>query len=196
MKPASEFIISTWPKKVTVNDARTWIILKDDKSKKELIDLIKHRFHHRYIAPLENIGRKYKSGFLIMATSCLMIEALESFYEGLESTNRKSRNVFINFFKRNIDYFPDVDKDSANFYTHIRCGLLHQAETTGGWRISRNAVDPIFSKNEKVINSNKFFKSLKTCLKHYTEELEKSNFNSIIWINALKKIEFICKNCE
>lgn len=196
MKPASEFVLSSYPENVTVKDIRTWIELKDDKCKKALINFIYHRIYHRYIAPLENIEKEKKSGFLMMAISCLTIEALESFHEGINNTRNRSGITFHNFFKQYNDFFPDIQNHSRIFYKHIRCGILHQAETTGGWRISRDDKDQIFSTNEKVINANKFMRALKLSLDKYINELKNTSFDSLIWKNSIKKIEYICQNCK
>ena len=118
------------------------MVLEEDK--KEIMNLINKRFQERFIIPLEFIDdSQIKSGFLIMAICCLMIESLESFYRGWEDTRgRRSPEAFKKFFARvdGLKQFKDV---SDNFYKHIRCGILHQAETTGSWRIRRD-INEVF----------------------------------------------------
>jgi hypothetical protein len=99
-------------------------------------DALHRRFAERYIEPVTASHGKQVHGFTIMAVSCLMIESLESFCRGWENSNGKSELAFCHFFdsQRQFDRFRG---HSAEFYRNVRCGILHQAETTGGWRITR-----------------------------------------------------------
>src|SRR5271163_1417558 len=75
--------------------------LKDDTAKKPIIKFIHHRLNRRYIQPLLHITPGYESGFLMMAASCLLIEALQSFYTGENDTKKTgSTKAFKEFFKR------------------------------------------------------------------------------------------------
>lgn len=85
---------------------------KDDMAKEPMIDFIRHRLDRRYIQPLLDVSGGYKSGFLMMAVSCLLIEALESFYKGLNSTKGKgiSQKAFLDFFDREKECFPGFEE--------------------------------------------------------------------------------------
>ena len=112
-----------------------------ETAKKPLIEkFIRHRLEHRYIEPLKGA----KSGFLIMAVSCLLIETLQSFWEGCDDTRFQGDKPFVAFFRRNATLFHNFKKffprlpnpgkpgnKTSAFYRHIRCAILHQAETTG-----------------------------------------------------------------
>src|SRR5437879_3448186 len=63
------------------------------------------RFAERYIESLAKEKDK-KNGFAMMALSCLMIEALESFHRGWDRSNRKSRELFRAFLLRNAQFGP------------------------------------------------------------------------------------------
>jgi hypothetical protein len=177
----------------------------DATAKAPMIDFIHHRLHHRYIEPLLQIPEKYKSGFLMMATSCLLIETLQSFYEGLENTNRCSQKSFIKFFEREKDLFPkyaecfpkfaDTKAKKENFYSNIRCSILHQAETTGGYSILRDK-SPLFDENEKTINANKFVDVMICCINKYINNLHAEPIGSYPWNMAIKKVTHICDNFE
>jgi hypothetical protein len=157
--------------------------------------LIRRRFSERYLEPLASIPRENKSGFLTMAICCLMIEALQSFREGREHNKARgaSQDCFERFFSDTPSFSlsPEAARD---FYKHIRCGILHQAETLDGWRILRKgslAVDL----ETKTINANLFVKALADSLDHYCAILEQSSWTSPLWQNARKKLEAICRNC-
>jgi len=74
--------------KITIEDYET---LLKDKNKSEIATMIYHRFHDRYIKPYNYPSNEYKKfykhGFAMMASGCLLIEALESFYQGWENTS-------------------------------------------------------------------------------------------------------------
>jgi hypothetical protein len=191
----NDFTLSTFPVKVTVGNLRSWIALDDDASKKSITDFIYHRLNHRYIEPLLQVPKEHKSGFLMMASACLMIETLQAFYSGqMETAWGDGKKSFGEFFKREKEFFPGFAADKDNFYTNIRCGILHQAETKGGYRILRDGL--LFDAKEKIINANKFLKALERCLDHYVNNLRASKRNSGLWMNAIKKVGFICDNCQ
>lgn len=104
------------------------------KDRDGIAKFIHGRFHDIYIQPFEN--NQKKNGFIMMASACLMIEALESFWNGW----RKSPNsplAFCQFFDREARFSPFRGL-AQEFYSHVRCGIFHQAETTGGWHIRRD----------------------------------------------------------
>ena len=157
-----------------------------------LVDFILQRFTERYIEPMR-VDRKKKNGFTIMAVSCLMIESLESFYKGWSDSNRKSQLAFCNFFDRN-DNFSFLKGRADEFYKHVRCGILHQGETTKGWHIRRDG--PIFNGDTKTINAKLFHDQVEISLKKYCKELTTENWDSDVWKNFKKKMKATCKNCE
>lgn len=189
MKNIEDFLLTG---DITVGETRQWISNKNAVSKTNLINLINHRFHNRYIKHLNN--KDIDSGFLKMAISCLMIETLESFKQGKENTKGIGKQMFIDFFETEEKFFPSFKEISSDFYISIRCGILHQAETTNAWRILRKGN--LLNQDERTINASKFVESLGKVLDSYINILEESDFDSNVWENAILKIEDICKNCE
>jgi hypothetical protein len=172
-------------KDVTVRD---YLGLERERDKERIADFILSRFAERYITPIESSNQKH--GFCTMAISCLMVEALESFRMGRRDSNRKSKKTFQDFFDRD----PELKAIPAGeFYRHVRCGILHQAETTGGWKILR--VGPLFDQPSLTINATKFHRRLRDILIEYCSELRKENWDSAIWIACRKKIAAVIQNC-
>src|SRR5688572_11831414 len=132
---------------ITIGQAQEWMRKKDPMAKTNLIVLIHHRFHDRYVKHLKRID----SGFLKMAVSCLMIETLESFRQGRKDTKAKGvgQKMFKDFFEIEKKLFPGFVSISVEFYYDIRCGILHQAETNNAWRILR--MGPVLNTSEKTI---------------------------------------------
>lgn len=187
MKNINDFELT---EKVTVGQARKWMTDKDDFAKDNLISLIHHRFTNRYVKHLNDTD----SGFLKMAISCLMIETLESFKQGKKDTKGISQKMFEDFFKTEEKYFPDFKDIAIDFYKSIRCGILHQAETTNAWRILRR--NSLLDKSNRTINATKFVKALEKSLDNYVQTLRTEDFTSTIWKRALLKIEDVCENCN
>jgi hypothetical protein len=71
------------------------------------------------------------AGFAIIALDCLIIETLQQFYNGQKETVGYHSNAFHDFFQRsNVFKAFFTSKNKSNiFYSHIRCGILHQAQT-------------------------------------------------------------------
>ena len=59
----------------------------------------------------------------------------------------RSEEAFSSFFKE-ADLFKGFGGHEKKFYKNVRCGILHQAEATGRWTISRKG--PLFDPREPV----------------------------------------------
>lgn len=120
------------------------------------IDILKDRFNERFFSTIHYLSTDFsrqgktvdkieKNGFAIMALNCLLIDTFYQFEYGLESSEElnpitNDRGVgrhYKDFLRRN---FPELfsqqppigNKDLADlFYTDIRCGILHSAQTKG-----------------------------------------------------------------
>ena len=174
------------------------MIAKRDAAKKEIGEMVYHRFYGRYIKPFcfadQQYRKSYKNGFAMMASSCLLIEALESFYLGLEETPRgENSEMFDSFFKREPAF--KVFR-GAKFYKNVRCGILHQGETTGGFTITRLDTATLFDAKDKKINAHKFLTELEKSLAAYRDCLIRAECDSEIWDNFRRKMRFIIRNCE
>jgi hypothetical protein len=213
---SNNFVFSRKPfvTESTIRSLLSRLKQKDYTTKEPIIDFIHHRLNRRYIQPLLNVTPGYESGFLIMAASCLLIEALQSFYTGENDTKKTgSANAFKAFFEREEKngnkFFPGFaecfpiavkvingkPKKFFTFYRHIRCGILHQAETTGGYSIVRDKTQ-LFDAKEQTIEADKFLKALKCYLDEYIKNLRESEISNDPWPMALKKIGHICDNCQ
>jgi hypothetical protein len=173
---------------VSVRNYRDFV---QDWDKAKIADLIRSRFIERYITPIEETPRHKKHGFCTMAISCLMIEALESFRVGLGNSSGCSKTVFRSFFQRHHHEFEGIQADT--FYDHVRCGILHQAETTGGWKIERKG--PIFDSSSLTLNATEFHRVLRDILNRYCSELEKADWESQVWVLCRQKMEAVISNC-
>ena len=188
----AKYFDGTSQKSITVDDYDTMVKAKD---RPQIADFLYHRFFSRYVKPFtcptNDYKSRYKNGFAMMATACLMIEALESFYQGWETTQDRGEKVFNSFFAR----FPRMSPfKNVGFYKNVRCALLHQAETAGGFKIERSG--PLFDEPSKTINAKRFHDALEECLKDYSNLLRTSDWDSEPWDNCRRKMRSIVNNCN
>jgi len=185
------------PRRLKVSDVRKLLVQKDDTAKEYLADLILHRLRDRYVTPLENVLKKpidFRSGFLMMGAASLMIETFQCFREGKRDTLGRGvgRAAFKRFFDNYAAKFRGIDGEE--FYEKIRCGILHQAQTHGRFRILLRG--PIFDSAEKSINASLFLSTLKNIVEGYVNDLRVQDIHAACWTNALRKIEYICETIE
>lgn len=166
---------------------------KNPEDRPKVAKFIKCRLSSRYLEPFEKQDKSTKSGFAMMACYCLFMETLQAFREGKEQTKRKQNDcAFCHFFRNETEkplgVFENIAKD---FYKSVRCGLLHQGETSCGWKIRRDG--DLFNTETKTINANKFGGALKEVLERYVECLKTDD---ALFENAKKKIKFIINHCR
>ena len=157
------------------------------KRRDQIADAIERRFTERYITPANS---ELKHGFTMMAIGCLMLEALESFKRGWKKSVRQSKKLFVEFLDREPE-FAAFKRHGSAFYTNVRCGILHQAETTGGWRIIRSGS----LLDGYTINATKFIAALQRVLKAYCSALKTESWGSKEWNKVNRKMSYVCENC-
>jgi hypothetical protein len=173
--------------------------MEQDCSRGEIATFIRDRFRERYIIPILAVDPEEKSGFLIMAISCLLIETLETLYQGWESTEPtkkqpgKSKLAFQLFFDHQWQ-FKAFQGHAEQFWKHVRCGILHQGETTGGWRVMRRGR--LFDEDELLINATDFHRRMSGVLDSYMRELSLADWDSARWKNFRTKMNTTIKNRE
>ena len=190
---------------VTVGDYQHWL-REPDQGWSKKPDFIKRRLCERYIDPVRELAtnaatRDKNNGFYVMAISCLLIETLEAFWQGWETTEPhvdacgndvrgRSGKAFALFFKRQHRFRIF---DGTEFYKRVRCGILHQGETTDGWLIARRG--PLFD-GQRKINASCFHNQLRLAISDYVEELTNPSVVSDVRQNFDKKMASVIRNCN
>lgn len=193
------------PSLVTVAIYAKWELETDGGWSKKP-GFIKQRLYERYIEPIRALNwhedtKEKKHGFSIMAVSCLLIETLVSFWRGWETTESyreangkwhvgKSGKAFKLFFRTQPRF---LSFRGTQFYKHVRCGILHQGETTGGWIIGRNGC--LFDGNLRI-NATRFHNQLAFAVMDYMNDLRNPSSGSNLRRNFDKKMKAVIKNCE
>lgn len=164
---------------------------------KKAIIIFQDRIEGRYFNYIDQLDRETFSGFAVMALSCLLIETLQQFIEGVDSTpSGKSGEYFIQFLtKTSFNEFFDIDK-ARIFYKQIRCGILHQAEVEGSSLIRTDSSLSLaqFTEDRRglIINRRSFYHKLKEVFNDYVGLLSDGS-NAEIRRNFIYKMNYICR---
>lgn len=173
-------------------------------------DFFLTRLNERYLLPIESIkttGSSTGEGFAIMTIICSLIEFLETAYIGKnyrfirkkdpplgQYEYSKSEEIFIDFLTKRTPFNSHFDpQTSKDFYTNVRCSLLHEARTSSNWTISSNSPknDLIHkTSSEIIINRNNFHQALITFIDSYKTELLSSDERKK---SFLRKYDKLCE---
>ena len=151
------------------NDAGVW--------REAFSDYFETRINLRYLSPikvLQGTGTLQGESFSIVSILCCLIEFLESTardsnyrYLNLGETLQaheylKSQNLIVEFLQIREPFSATFDATSAqDFYVGVRCGLLHEARTTNGWRILEEGPNGILADvANRILYRNNFQEAL------------------------------------
>jgi hypothetical protein len=117
-------------------------------------DFFYERLRTRYFVPIKTLMKipdNNGEGFSIVAIQCSLIEFLGATLEGKSFRHRSehkggkpgddeynnSKDMFVSFLTSAVPFKSTFDENLAReFYTGVRCGLLHEARTKNGWTIT------------------------------------------------------------
>lgn len=98
----------------------------------QAVSIFDDRLYGRFWVPINILSTNInENGFAIMALECLLIETLLQFDLGVEETPSGNCQKYSQFLKNHLsEHFNN--KTSRRFYSDIRCGILHSAQTKRG----------------------------------------------------------------
>ena len=155
--------------------------------RKAIGQFVVERFDERYFRPIEDSSSKH--GFVVLAVACLVIETLESFYQGRLDTKNASTQMFRDFLARDTP-LRILAGESDWFYKDIRCGILHQSESRGGWRVLRKG--PLLDAEAKTLNATAILRALRSEVRKYAKRVQT---DEQVWKNFCKKMGSVCATC-
>lgn len=155
-------------------------------------DFFVQRLKSRYLAPIDLLLHKggYQGvGFSVMTILCSLVEFLESTAQGINyhwTRNTKelgefeyghSGKIFTSFLSTRSPFSEVFNAEVAHdFYTNVRCALLHEASTKNGWRIWAGRGDGcIANVAERIIYRNNFRHAIDEYIQGYGCELVESH---------------------
>lgn len=207
-------------------DIRTKIIANPSTKSnwQSAIDLLELRLETRYFRPIERIlymRITTGEGFAVMTLVCSLVEFLQSCYEGktfvLNANETKfvyghsgekfkafltSHDPFKTIFSKAVSIPDNKIKNFADdFYSNVRCGLLHEAATKNNWIIktsktnsAKSCID-ISNESCKIIYRDNFVDAVKEFIVTYKKEIlsDKKNGGISLRENFVRKIDSLCE---
>ncbi|MDP3062797.1 MAG: hypothetical protein Q8O40_06260 [Chloroflexota bacterium] len=170
-------------------------------------EFFRTRLDLRYFNPiriLQDHGTLQGEGFSILALQCTLIEFLESTVQGVNyrflrhgeklgpHEYSSSSDLFVGFLCTREPFARDFDKALArDFYTDVRCGLLHEACTKGGWRVWAESPDgAVINPKLCTVYRNNLQKALDEFIRWYEAELPK---NADLQKAFIRKLDYLCQ---
>ncbi|MDD4735725.1 MAG: hypothetical protein PHP44_06435 [Kiritimatiellae bacterium] len=182
---------------------RDWqeAVAEDDWDK--MVAIFEDRLRGRFLTPINLISKDRSigefAGFSILALDCLLIETLQQFYCGRDKTEGKHWESFWLFFQNSEFFRANFNRRTAEtFYSHFRCGILHQAQTKGKSvvRMDQNTmIRPVEDQINKglIVDRCRFHKALEDEVAAYTDRLRShGEANEELRRNFIRKMNFIC----
>jgi len=188
------------------------------RDRPRLVRFLRDRHRERFFKPIQYItaakANEQGFGFSVMALCSLLVETVQSYRDGLPTTNRgelgrltklgrvppayqlphnlhvTGEEEFRRFFRRYRGDFPGLRP--AAFYRQIRNGILHQGQTKGGWTV-RKSGPGVCDPKRRIIYRDQCAKALEVCFDKYLVELESYGWGKPIWTNAARKIWWLIR---
>lgn len=157
--------------------------------------ILDDRIIGRYLNPIfslmENINQ---NGFAIMALNCFLVETFYQFERGIYETEPgKNRIRYVEFLDRAMPGVFPSKKSREKFYTDIRCGILHSAQTKNGSQLTfdKPYVVKMFGHNQISIDVEGFTKKLVDYYELYLDQLRNPE-NILLRLAFINKMSLIC----
>lgn len=155
--------------------AKDWTKRKSELKKKQSEEwwattfdsFLMARLNERYLRPikiLQTNGQFKGEGFTIVSIQCALIEFLAALkvgktYRYLKKGQKLQKFEYASSNKLFCDFLTteepfkkwfNSNKEAREFYTNVRCGLLHEARTKNDWRIWATGKRGVDSQNKLV----------------------------------------------
>lgn len=178
-----------WPAiKATVEgdlSENTWTVVANVVLRGRLNRLYFDPIHHLTRDPGE---RGQGEGFAILTIQCSVLEFLAALRkgwsfrhghkeEGKDYCYGNSRLLYTSFLAEQDPFARSftTPQRANEFYTDIRCGLVHEGQTKNGWRIWRGqASHPLVDFERRAIYRDVMQRQIETYLDRYCRELPHS----------------------
>jgi hypothetical protein len=178
------------------------------------IKIFSERLEDYFFNPLKHLRKFYDKpnsgeGFSMVTLQCALIETFAALKEGkIHNRNpifkyeyKDCMDLFVNFLETE-NIFINLKDDAKNFYTEVRCGLMHETRTKSVWKIKACAKcfkkinnrtdisdDAILAKNGvsgRIIFRNQLQDALENYFKQYKIDLADRNKNELRKLFARK----------
>ena len=129
-----------------------------------------------------------------MALNCLLIETLYQFKEGKDKTpSHRNKEVYSDFLMQEFPLVFNTQNIANSFYSNIRCGILHSAQTKNESRLSdREGIAVVLEGNTLVVSVKGMSLLLKKYFQWYLQKLSDPN-EVTLRNNFINKMKFVCR---
>lgn len=158
------------------------------------VEILRDRIYGRYFNQIDMLSADINAnGFTIMALNCLLIETLYQFKEGKKRTPSDNKANYATFL--NTEFPKDFDDQhiAERFYSDIRCGILHSAQTQNESRLS-DCTDKAtkLDGTTLIVSVSRVTQILKIYFDGYTNKLlDENEFD--LRNNFIKKMKYVCR---
>jgi hypothetical protein len=158
------------------------------------VDIFKDRIQGRYLNQIDLLSCDINAnGFAIMALNCLLIEALYQFEHGLKETKGSNKEKYAGYLKTMDAASFNTGTVAEDFYTNIRCGILHSAQAKAESRLSdRDGFVAIVENNVLVVSVDGLTNLVKNHFNNYAAKLLNPAENERRK-NFIRKMGFVCR---
>ena len=157
------------------------------------VDIFNDRIDGRFIAPINTLRNSANvNGFVIMAINCLLIDTFYQFENGLDENAKNNKENYSKFLHEIFPTLFPSKRKAEKFYTRIRCGILHSAQTKKDGILTTNRELPVeFQDDVLYVSVERFTDCLIQYFNKYKQKLLNAE-NQELRKNFIAKMNFIC----
>ena len=166
----------------------------DEKCWKQAVNIFSDRIKGRFLSQIQTLSKDINSnGFAIMALNCLLVETILQFEIGVNSTSNCNSQQYSAFLHNSFpNAFTSIDS-AIYFYRHIRCGILHSAQTKGKSKLTcDNSYIVKYDGLDVTVSVQRFSNLLNDYFEDYKRKLLDKN-ETDLRSNFIKKMGYVCR---
>ena len=167
----------------------------DKRNWKRAIEIFTNRVYGRFFEPIYFLTERgvNENGFAIMALDCLLVETLYQFHNGLNKTSGGNKAKYSSFLRQAMPDIFTSQEIAEIFYSDIRCGILHSAQTKNGSRLTSGKHEIIseFRPGKIQVDVEGFTNRLRQCFADYKNAISYGD-NQELRENFIRKMNYIC----
>lgn len=154
--------------------------------------IFRERIEERYLHPIEKLNEDpFNDGFASMAISCLLVETFYQFECGMTGSY-KNRESYTDFLLSKLGDIFDTKEKAERFYSDIRCGILHSAQTKNGSYLSCDSKDIVSAINTEKdspirVNIVRLSNRLKRYFDEYCDRVINDNVTQSNFVKRLRR---------
>ena len=159
------------------------------------IEIFINRVYGRFFEPIRFLTERgvNENGFAIMALDCLLVETLYQFHNGLNKTSGGNKAKYSSFLRQAMPDIFTSQEIAEIFYSNIRCGILHSAQTKNGSRLTfgKHEIISEFRSGKIQVDVEGFTNRLRDCFDAYINAISCKD-NRELRENFIEKMNYIC----